>query len=211
MYFCEKECKYKANQFTNIVPLQSNNSRIQVKEFPQETHIEILPKIESWQLSAFTVWNGAWLLCGIVIVWQLFADNYPRDIKSVLFTYLAFWAFFQYKGIVYWFWKRYGRERIRIYADGLQYKKDVKGYGTVHTYAKENIDKFYRIEIKERSFSFSYQQSFWMPGNETLGFDYLGKTIGMGLQLNDTEIQELQKALKYNYQKKVLETPKEQH
>lgn len=179
--------------------LKSN--RIEVKEFKDEAHIEIFPKVQSWQLSAFLVWNIAWTLCGFVIFYELFFGNLERDFKLILFTYLAFWAFFEYKGISYFVWKKWGRERIRIFEDGIQYKKDMAGYGAVKTFDKENISKFVKIEIDSKSFAFSYQQSFWMPGNETIGFQYLGKMIGLGLQLSSEEQQELLKVLRFQYQR----------
>lgn len=167
----------------------------------QSALVTIKAKITGWQETLLAVWVLAWTFCGIVVIASFFGE-YSRDEKLMMLVYIVFWLYFEYKAVYAFIWKKYGTEYIKIDEEGFLYKRDIMGYGTPKKYFKENISKLNAIDLKDRSFVQSYYNSFWMVGNETINFIYLGKTVGMALGLSNAKRDEVLKFLKH--QKKVF-------
>ena len=117
-------------------------------------------------------------------------------------VYLGFWAYFEYKVVNVWLWRKFGKERIRIIGDELEIKNDVLGYGKVRRYFISNIKDFGLIQYKDSSFSTVYGRSFWVIGGESLGFDHLGENVAFGRQLETRDAEQMAKVLKRLLKKK---------
>lgn len=164
-------------------------------------YLEISGKIEKWKETLLFVWGIAWSFCGIYIIMFFFGEG-PKDEKVFLTVYLAFWAYFEYKVINIWLWRKFGKERIRVTQDALEIKNDVLGYGVVKRYFKDNIKDFGIIQYKASSFNTVYGKSFWVIGGEGVGFDHLGSKVAFGRQIEEKESLQVEKLLKKHLKKK---------
>ncbi len=166
------------------------SERIKVAEEGKSSKIWISAKIDSWKQTLLLAWFAAWTFCGIVVASQLWADL-SRDMYVFVVVYLSFWAYFEYKIAHAVLWRLYGKEIILIEPDSLKVKRDIRGYGRVVPYFKENIKKLRIVEKNPRSFAQSFNNSFWVIGGEQIVFENLGSSQGFGLQLNDGEAKKL--------------------
>jgi hypothetical protein len=173
-----------------------DESRLSVDDSHGILDITISGRVERWKEGLILGWAILWTLCGIFIVYQLFARNFTREENLVLFVYMVFWVFFEYKSVYAFLWRRYGKEKMRLENGELLYKKDLFGYGKVTRYFMENIRNLNKVSWKKSSYSSVYFRSFWIIGGEKLSFEYQSKTIRFGMQLNDTETSQLLQILK---------------
>lgn len=180
--------------------MKNLGEKVKFSEAAKSGLVEIKTRLPKWQETVLLAWVVAWTFCGLVVIGSFFGD-YSRDVKLMLIAYIVFWIYFEYKAVYAFLWKKMGKEFILIDEDGIRYKRDLNGYGNSRSYFKENIKQFIPVDLKDRSFAKSYFNSFWMVGNETIRFEYLGKVIGIGLGLEDTERDEVIKFLKYQRKK----------
>jgi len=166
------------------------SERVSYTEDQDELTIVITGQIERWQEGLVVIWLIAWSVCGIYVFTQLFGD-YPRESKLGFMVYVAFWGYFEYKLVRTTLWRLWGRELIKIDSDGIMIKNDVSSYGKSTRYILENVSSFSLCEKVERSFSGVYSKSFWVLGGETLGFEYFGKQVAFGRQLEKKEAETL--------------------
>lgn len=163
--------------------------------------VKISGKIPKWQETLLFVWVVAWSLCGVFIVQYLFGD-WPREQKLFLTVYLAFWAFFEYKAVQAYLWRKFGFESIQLSQGELFIKNDVMGRGKQTKYFTENIKEFGWINADSKSFGSVYFSSFWMVGGETIGFKHLGQKVAFGRQLDEREAAKLIGVLRKYFKKK---------
>lgn len=164
--------------------------RITVIEEGAHTLIEISAKIESWKQTLLISWFVAWTFCGIVVGSQ-FGNDLSRDLYILVVVYMSFWLYFEYKIAHSVLWRLFGKELIILEPGYLKLKRDIKGYGKIKPYFKENIKGLRLMEKNNRSFAQSYNDSFWVIGGEKIVFDNLGTQQGFGLQLEEAEAKKL--------------------
>lgn len=174
-----------------------HNKKIQYLEKEDEFQLNVYPQAAPWHLRVLLIWNLLWTFCGAIVFWQLLITP-ERELRLFFLAYLALWAWFEYKGIKFYLWKRFGVEQIKINKDNFLYNRfDVNTGKQALSYQLENIKKIEKLKINNKSYAYTYQQSFWMPGNETIGFQYFDRVVGFGLQLNKEEVQSLVKVLQF--------------
>ena len=116
--------------------------------------------------------------------------------KIAILVWLGFWSYFEYKTFKAVMWRSFGVEKIKLRERKLVYKKDVRSKGKIKTYEFDFIKYLRIIESKENSFFENLNNSYWMIAGEKLAFDYYGKEIKFGLQLNDSDAKALYKLIK---------------
>jgi hypothetical protein len=121
--------------------------------------------------------------------------------KLFLLVYLAFWAYFEYMAVRTWAWRKWGKEIIEVEAGELRISANLKTFGSPAKYFTQNIKNFGPIR-KSTSFSSVYFNSFWILGGESLGFDYMGKKVAFGKQLDSEKAQKLSSLLRKYFKKK---------
>ncbi len=163
--------------------------------------VKISGKIPKWQETLLFVWVLAWSLCGLFIVQYLFGD-WPQDQKVFLLVYFAFWAYFEYKAIHSYLWRKFGFESIQVVQGELFLKNDLLGKGKRTKYFTQNIKEFGWITADKKSFGRVYFSSFWMVGGETIGFSHLGKKVAFGMQLEEREAARLIGVMRKYFKKK---------
>ena len=178
-----------------------SNKRIQINQKENETVIEIAPINEASKATLLLVWLIVWTLCGIVVFSQFFS-NLSKEEKLMMAVWMAFWAYFEYKISSVYVWRKNGKEKITLNNDSIIYSQIISGKETAKEYIIENISDLKTIEFGKNNFSESFQNSYWVKGNESVYFTHLSQKIGLGLQLNKDEAQQVLQAIAKRLKKK---------
>jgi hypothetical protein len=161
--------------------------------------IVILPTVDKKKLGLMFLWLLAWTVCGIIVFANYFKLQ-EQQAKLYVLIYLSFWAYFEYKILRAFIWKRFGQEKIWIKDGFLNYQRAINGKGKIKDYDIELIQELKLIEVHHSSWADSINQSFWVKGGERISFAIQAKAVFLGMQLSDEEARsvynELKQALK---------------
>jgi len=160
--------------------------RVSYVDTDKLTTIVIYPERVKWKNNLLKAWMSVWLLIGLYVILQLFAD-YSSDEKLMLTIFLSFWLYFTVRIGKATLWQLNGKELIRINDQALILKKSIFSYGKAHTYFLENIRKINIDEVKDTSLGIQFEKSIWVVGGERISFDYMSKSIRLGRKLNDQD------------------------
>ncbi len=108
---------------------------------------------------------------------------------------MAFWAYFEYKVIYAFRWRRYGLERIVIKDEAIYISREISGRGIPQKYEMSWIKDLRIKEVKETNFIAAISRAYWNPGAERIVFKYKGKEIWFGMELNESEAKRILKVL----------------
>ncbi len=156
--------------------------------------VVIAASVERWKESLLMAWLGAWIFCGGYFIMQLFGPI-ERELKLYLAVLVAFWAFYLIRIGKAFFWRKYGYESLRFEDDKLKLRLYGKVFGFTKEYFLENIEHFKRAEVNKVNPLFTIENSFWVVGGDRLEFQYQGKTIRFGKQLEEDSISQLISAI----------------
>ncbi|MCE9539899.1 MAG: hypothetical protein K8R85_11875 [Bacteroidetes bacterium] len=168
--------------------------RISIKRTESELSIVILSLINKLKSRFLFLWFILWSISGIIVLSQYFIMHDPNT-KTAIIVWMGFWAYFEYKIFHAYLWRKSGKEKIKINDKKLLYKRDVSGRGKIKTYEIDFIKDLRLIEPKENSFMEDLNNSYWVIGGEKLTFDYYGKEIKFGLQLDEADAKALLKLI----------------
>jgi len=157
--------------------------RISVKRKENEVSIVILSSVDKTKNTLLFVWLLLWTLSGVIVMTQYFTLSDPNS-KAAIIGWLGFWAYFEYKMFKAFMWRKFGVEKIKLREGKLIYKRDIRGKGKVTTFDFDFIKDLRILEPKENSFFENLNNSYWMIAGERLAFDYYGKEIRFGIQLD---------------------------
>jgi hypothetical protein len=169
--------------------------RISIQRKENELSIVILSFQEKAKNIVLFAWLSLWSLSGVIVLVQYFLLTDP-DTKSAIIVWMGFWAYFEYKGVTAYRWRKLGKEIIKLREGKLIYKRDVSGKGKIKEYKTDSVKDLRYIEAKENSFFENLNDSYWVIANEKIAFDYYGAEIKFGLQLEETDAKALQKLIK---------------
>jgi hypothetical protein len=169
--------------------------QISIKKKEQELSIVILPSVNKVKRTLLFCWFFLWSASGVVVFTQSFLIH-DENTKAAIIVWLGFWAYFEYKIFTAYMWRKFGMEKIKLRDNQLFYKRDVAGRGKIKVFEYDFIKDFRIIDKKENSFIDNLNNSYWVVGGERIAFDYYGKEIKLGLQLDDQETEGLYKLLK---------------
>ena len=168
--------------------------RISIKHTENELSIVILSLINKVKNRFLLLWFLLWSISGLTVLSQYFMMTDPNT-KTAIIVWMGFWTYFEYKIFHAYLWRRSGKEKIKINDKKLLYKRDVLGRGKIKMYDIDFIKDIRLIEPKEDSFFENINNSYWVIGGEKLAFDYYGKEIKLGLQLDETDAKALKKLI----------------
>jgi hypothetical protein len=168
--------------------------RISIKRKEQEISIVILATAEKLKRLLLFCCFFLWSVCGVIILSQTFLIR-DEQMKVFFIVWLGFWAYFEYKLFTAYMWRKFGVEKIKLRENKLFYKRDVAGRGKIKVFDYEFIKDLRIIEKNEFSFLDSLSNSYWVVGGEKIAFDYYGKEIKLGLQIDNGEADGLFKLL----------------
>ena len=168
--------------------------RISIKRKEDEVSIVILSSVDKIKNILLFVWFFLWTLSGIIVTTQYFLLIDPNT-KTALIVWMGFWAYFEYKIFKAFIWRKYGVEKIKLREKKLFYKRDVSGKGKVKVYEFDFIKELRIVEPKENSFFENLDNSYWVIAGEKMAFDYYGKEIRFGIQLEASDAKGLFKVI----------------
>lgn len=152
--------------------------------------IIVLGAIPRWKEALLTTWLVAWLLVGVAMgyVWT---DTDDRDLKLAVVVFGVFWAYYLWRVGRTWLYRRGGNELIEVKGDTLNLKRSFFTFGKTHSYFIDNIRNFEIIEVSPRSWAHHYEKGWWVLGGQRLSFEYFGRRVVFGMQLNEREANEV--------------------
>lgn len=168
--------------------------RISIKRIENETSIVILSTVDKMKKKLLIAWFALWTICGTIVFTQYFTIT-DEQTKVAVLVWLGFWAYFEYKTFSAVMWRSFGVEKIKLSDRKLFYKKDIRGKGKIKVYEFDFMKEFRVIESKENSFFENLNNSYWVIAGEKLAFDYYGKEIKLGIQLNEADAKALFKLI----------------
>lgn len=176
--------------------------RISILKKQGEVSFAILSSAESWKKNLLFLWLLLWTASGIIVfVYALRFDDVTglnleqlQQRKLFLFVWFCFWLYFEYLAAKAYRWRSSGVEKLWIKNNRLYMKRETGGKGKTQSY---DIDVIKDLRIYEASGELMkvLSKSYWVVGGETLAFDYYGKIIRFGMQLDEREAAELLKKL----------------
>lgn len=170
---------------------QEIGERVSVSKKDAETIVRIDGTVEGWMNHALLGWVVMWSITGLFVIRFLYSGKAEASQFYFLITYLAFWAYFEYKAIYSWLFRVKGYELVKITPDAVYIKRAVFNFGKVQRYVRENVKDMEKVDQDSKSLNAVYNKSFWVMGNEKIMFKYIGKNIGFGMHLTDKETSAL--------------------
>lgn len=148
------------------------------------------------KLNLFKLWVILWSLAGIAIFSQLFFDFYSRMEKLYMVIYLAFWAYFEYRMIRAYYFRKYGIETIYINNDKFMVRRDILSKkGKPVYYRAEEKNPFHEVEETGMGLGKVYYSSFWIITGGSIGFGHSRGENRVGLQLPKADVKKLVKLM----------------
>lgn len=162
------------------------SERISILKEENLLSIVILPNRDKKKLWAMFLWLLAWSVCGVIVAVNYFKLT-DQNSKLFVIVYLAFWAYFEFKIIRAFVWKRAGKEKLWIQDGILHYQREINSKGKIMEFNLDLISKLNLIELRPTNFADTMNQSFWIKGGERLEFQAQSKIIRLGMQISDEE------------------------
>ena len=164
--------------------------RISILKKDNILSIVILATESKRKLWGLFLWLLAWTICGLIII-SYFPQARDEKQKIFIFIYAAFWLYFEFRIIRVYTWRKWGKEKIWISNGKLHYQWEISGRGKIKEYDLERVGKFRLKELNRTSLADTLNQSFWIKGGERIEFDFVGKTIPLGMQISDEEARQI--------------------
>jgi hypothetical protein len=140
-------------------------------------------------------WFIAWTLGGLAVAIYFFLVH-DNQTKTMILVWLGFWFYFEFKVWKAYTWRKFGKEIIKIEKSHFFYKRDNRGAGKVGTYEAEFIHDLAKYKGRQSDMVSNFMNSYWVVAGETLSFNYYGKEILFGMQLDEKESSALLKLIK---------------
>ena len=169
--------------------------QISIKRTENEVSIVIVALATKLKNTLLFACFFLWSVSGIIIMTQFFVTP-DQNTKAALLVGLAFWIYFEFRLFKAYMWRKYGVEKIKLRDQKVLYKRDVAGRGKIKTYEFDFIKDLRVLIPKENSFADNMSNSYWSVAGERLAFDYYGKEIKFGFQLEPADAEALYKILK---------------
>lgn len=170
------------------------SDRVSVEPSPSGVSVVISARLPRGKEAMLVVWFLAWLGCGAYVVIEL-ARTPPGEMRTFMIAFMAFWTWFAIRIGRVVLWRLKGFELIRLKDGQFTIKDSIFGYGRANAYFVENVQRFGALEIKESSWKWQLNDSFWVMGGERLGFEHLGKKVVFGKGLTRQEAARIAQVL----------------
>ncbi len=166
----------------------SKRSSVLIKD--QVFSLVILPTDDKKKTNLMFLWLLAWSVSGVIVMANYFTLTQERA-KLMLIVWLAFWAYFEFKIIRVFMWKRFGKEKLWVKNGTLLYKQDINGRGKIKEFDLNLISDLAIIELTNGSIADTFSQTFWVKGGERIEFTCQSKVTKFGMQLTDEEANKI--------------------
>lgn len=166
------------------------SDRVSIESSPSGSSVVISARLPRGKEALLLGWFLAWLSCGVYVAIEL-ARTPPGDMRTFMFAFMAFWAWFAIRIGRVVLWRLKGFEIIRLKEDRFTIKDSIFGYGRANEYFVENVQRLGTLEIEESSWKWQLNDSFWVMGGERLGFEHMGKKVVFGKGLTRQEAERI--------------------
>ena len=184
---------------------QALGDRIIIENKPELFRLTIKAFNDPSKQSLLFAWMLIWTLCGIYLVSQFFVDHEHEDFKTFLIVWAGFWLYFEYKVVYAFRWRKSGEEVIQIKDNRLAICRQIADRGLFKYYSLDYIKDFRMFNDGNNGFIKSMNDSYWIVSGEKLAFEYQGRTIVFGMQLNEKDASALHRTLKYEIKNRSVE------
>ena len=140
------------------------------------------------------LWIILWSLAGIGIVAQFFLPH-EENMNTFLLVWLVFWGYFAYKVIFAYRWRMWGEELLILDADEIVLVKKINERGIPRIFETNLVGNLDSLKESENSFVKMMSQNYWSVGKESLVFEYKGKEIYFGVELNEQDSKDIKKVM----------------
>lgn len=152
--------------------------------------ITVSGRSEPWKVTALTAWLAAWLFCGVVVIYELMHTE-QREMKLFLVVFLVFWAYFMWKISRVWRYRKGGYEALDIGPDKVTLTRKTGGAPKSTVFSVDEIGAPEKVPISEKSFTYIYENQWWVLGGERIGIKTDRRYIRFGMQLDARETAEV--------------------
>ena len=174
--------------------IQTIGKRCSILIKDQVFSLVILPTDDKKKVNLMFLWLLAWSVSGVIVIANYFTLQ-QESAKLFIIIWLAFWAYFEFKIIRVFMWKRFGKEKLWIKNGLLLYKEDINGRGKTKEFDLNLISNLELITLTNGSIADTFSQTFWVKGGERIQFTCQSKVIKFGMQLADDEAKKIISAL----------------
>ena len=166
------------------------SDKISIRRSNGKTSVVILARSERWKEALLLFWLLAWTFSGMVFLFYFFADT-PYRHQLPLLVLIFFWLYFELKAVKAFIWRRNGYERLTFSGETLILEARPLFFGKPRRFDLREIEGITKISQSEKNFFSFIDASFWSTSGERLVFNYRGKDIVFGKQINDEECTKL--------------------
>lgn len=146
----------------------------------------ILPSDGKKKTMFLLLWLMAWSVSGLIIMVNYFTLTNEKS-KTMIIIWLGFWAYFEFKILKVFLWKRFGKEKLWIKNGTLHYQQSVNEKGKIKEFDTNLVSDWRLITLEKTNFADQFNQTFWVKGGERIEFTCRGNTVKLGMQLSDEE------------------------
>lgn len=140
-------------------------------------------------------WLAGWTYGGIMAMkWILYPG--PSTSRAFISIWLVGWALGEGWAIYQWFWTAFGKEIVQIREGNLTIKRNILGRGRMRIFPIGTVSNLRASGLFPSS---SYWENYLAPlklGGGMIGFDSQGQTHRFGIQLTESEAQNVVQELK---------------
>lgn len=176
-------------------------SKIEITKQDKSFRAQISGKIEGWMIQTILGWNIVWTLCGLAVLYYLLFKGLSKEEMLFMFIFLCFWAVFALKGWRAYFFKNKGYEFISVSERGFEF--GIKVFNKEHAQILPlNTIKGIKRRDGGKSYADAFDKSYWSMGGQRILIETESKTYPFGIQLSDSETNQLINSLKRAINKK---------
>lgn len=149
--------------------------------------------IKKWgEIIYLVFWLTFWTIIGGHGAIQTIGQGGIGEVEYIFVIWLMVWLGGGVLTIYHLLWLIVGKEEIEISSDSIAYRRTILGIGRFKVFSSEHISGI-RIDTAARiePYRFSEEGITLNKGTGMITFDYIGKTIRIGIGLNKSQAREL--------------------
>lgn len=174
---------------------KSMKQRIQKIPSPSGIELHINARRKFGSLILLPVWLAGWTYGGIMALkWILYPG--PATSRAFISIWLVGWALGEAWAIYQWFWTAFGKETIQLGEGNLTIKRDILGHGRTRTFPIGTVSNLRASGLFSSSSYWDNYRAQLKLGRGMVAFDSQGQTHRFGIELNESEAENVVQELK---------------
>lgn len=141
------------------------------------------------------MWIIMWTIGGVSAVMQFMASGNKEEALFLL-VWLGFWVAAELFALYVFLWAAFGYEMIAVEFGNLKIKRSIFGFGSEKSYQISKIANLRAAGFYMEPMSLEFSMAYWGLTGGTIAFDYEGKTVRLGIGLEEGDANQLVGELK---------------